>query len=286
VPPSSGSRLLNLSTRALCGDGSDVLIPGFVAAGTGSKQLLVRAVGPRLSDLGVGNVLPDPRMVIKRLAGESWIEVGANDDWSMASNAAQIAATSARVGAFSLLDGSRDAAMLLTVQAGAYSVLAQGAGGQSGVALVELFDADEGADGLRLTNLSNRGYVGTGGSVMIPGFIVSGDHGARLLLRAVGPGLSRWISTGLLTDPQLRVYRRLSGSPPVEQLILSNDNWGENADGAEIESVGRQVGAFSLPAGSADSAMVVTLPSGAYTLHASGVADGTGIALVELYLMP
>jgi hypothetical protein len=68
-------------------------------------------------------------------------------------------------------------------------------------------------------------------------------------------------------------------------LILTQDNWGESPEHAVTAQVAQQVGAFALPEGSADAAFVVTLPPGAYTIKASGVGGGTGVALVEVYVV-
>jgi hypothetical protein len=68
--------------------------------------------------------------------------------------------------------------------------------------------------------------------------------------------------------------------------MLMNDDWGDDAQAAVTAVVAAQVGAFPLPVGSADAAVVVTLPPGGYTLHASGKDGSTGVALVEVYLVP
>jgi hypothetical protein len=152
------------------------------------------------------------------------------------------------------------------------------------VAIVELYEvATRGTTG-RLVNLSNRGVVGVGDAVMIPGFVIGGEGHITLLLRAVGPGLTGYGVTGVLADPRLTVYRT-DPATGVQEPILWNDNWGENGDAAEIAAVAEQVGAFGLEPGSKDAAFVITLQPGVYTVHAAGADGGTGVALVELYLV-
>lgn len=278
--PTSNARPLNLSTRAFSQPG-DSLIPGFVIEGTGTKRLLIRAVGPTLSRLGVSDPLPDPQFVLKRFdAGtNAYVDLLANDDWGTNTNAAQIVSTATAVGAFSLNTGSADAAALVDLAPGRYTVVADGKNGASGLSMVELYDADTGTPSARMVNISNRGYVGAGASIMIPGFIVSPEGSRTFLIRAVGPSLARFGVPGVLADPRITVYR---GATP----ILTNDNWDGIPGSSTTASVATQVNAFSLTAGSADAAFVVTLPPGGYTVQASGVGDTTGVALVEVYLVP
>jgi hypothetical protein len=90
--------------------------------------------------------------------------------------------------------------------------------------------------------------------------------------------------TDVLADPQLTIYRHEDNGG--ESLLLSNDDWGIGAGAATTAAVSGQVGAFPLPAGSKDAALVVTLPPGIYTVVASGVGGATGTALVEVYEVP
>ncbi len=131
-------RLLNLSTRAETGAGDRALIAGFVLAGTQPRRVVLRAVGPGLAGLGVTGALTDPLLTLYRGS----VEVARNDDWQTAGNAAVLAAASRRVGAFPLPDSSRDAALLLTLPPGAYTAVVSGVAGATGIAIVELYDAD------------------------------------------------------------------------------------------------------------------------------------------------
>ncbi|BET66348.1 hypothetical protein ASA1KI_12660 [Opitutales bacterium ASA1] len=283
---SGEGRLLNLSTRAQALTGDDTLIPGFVLSGSGTKRLLVRAVGPTLEpSFGVPGVLADPRLRVLRrnTLNGNFDEVATNDDWTTQTGdtfaAADIVAVSAQVGAFSLLADSTDAALLLDLVPGHYTAPASGADGGTGVAIVEVYDADTGTPTADLVNISNRGFVGTGADIMIPGFVVSNAGPRTFLLRAVGPTLAAYNVKDVLADPILTLFR---GSSP----ILMNDDWGDDAQAAVTAVVAAQVGAFPLPVGSTDAAVVVTLPPGGYTLHASGKDGLTGVALVEVYLVP
>jgi hypothetical protein len=129
-------RLTNVSARNFVGTGDNVLIAGFVISGNVPRQLLVRAVGPTLADFGVVGTLLDPRLEIS--SGDTLVASG--DNWSDEPNAAVIRATAARVGAFALKEGSRDAALVLTLPAGAYSAKISGVRSATGVALVEIYE--------------------------------------------------------------------------------------------------------------------------------------------------
>jgi len=280
----SFSALVNISNRALVGTGADILIPGFVIQGTGTKRILVRAVGPSLARFGVAGTLADPQMSLyRRQPGTTTdVIVAANDNWGTNANAAEIVSTSSSLGAFSLTAGSADAALLLDVQPGQYSVVASGVGDTTGVAIVEVYDADASQADARLVNISGRARVGVGDQILIPGFVVEGDAPRRFLIRAVGPSLARFGVGGTLADPALVIYKRRPGTT-IDDEIARNDNWGDAANAAQVVSSSSAVGAFSLLAGSADAAVLIDLEPGAYTAAASGVGATTGVALVEVY---
>jgi hypothetical protein len=125
--------LVNLSARHFVGTDADVLIAGFVVAGAGSKRVLVRAVGPTLSAFGVTGALADPQLEVMDTSGRV---LGGNDTWSR-----ELESTFTQVGAFPLLGGSRDAAALVTLPAGAaYTVKVSGVNGGVGEALIEIYE--------------------------------------------------------------------------------------------------------------------------------------------------
>jgi hypothetical protein len=125
-------RLVNVSARNFVGTGDDILIAGFNIAGTGTKRLLVRAVGPTLEGFGVPGTLVDPKLEIFTGAG---VKVAENDTWDPA-----LAAIFTAVGAFPLTTGSKDAALLTTLATGGYTVQVRGADGGTGEALVEIYE--------------------------------------------------------------------------------------------------------------------------------------------------
>jgi DNA-binding beta-propeller fold protein YncE len=280
-PPTAAAtaRFVNLSSRLRTIDGntSRAFIAGFVVSGSSPKPMLVRAVGPSLSQFGISGMLANPRLQI--FSGTQM--VAENDDWS---DTPTMRATWDRVGAFALNAGSRDAAVVVTLAPGSYSAHVLANGGD-GVALVEVYDAEAAQPATQLINLSTRGFVDTGDGVLVAGFAVTGDTPKRVLVRGVGPALAGFNVSGPLPDPVLKVF---SGTT----VLAQNDDWETPqavagapapAGGAEIATVSTGAGAFTLPPGSKDAALLITLPAGSYSAVVSGAGGATGAALVEVY---
>jgi hypothetical protein len=269
------SRLINISTRALVGTGANILIPGFVISGSGTETLLIRADGPSLTGFGVTGALAQPSLSVTNSAGTV---VATNTGWGTNSNPAQIVSVSSQVGAFALATGSADCAAIVSLPAGAYTVQVSGVGNTTGVALAEVYEVS--SSGSRLINISTRAQVGTGANIVIPGFVISGTGTEKLLVRADGPSLSAFGVSGVLAQPSLSVNNSAG------TVVASNTGWGTSSNAAQIASTATAVGAFSLASGSADSAAIVSLSPGAYTVQVSGVNNSTGVALAEVYEVP
>jgi sugar lactone lactonase YvrE len=275
----SGTQFVNVSSR-LRANAQRPLIAGFVVSGTASKQMLIRAVGPALTQYGVTGALPNPKLQVysgTKLLAE-------NDDWG---GDAAVSAAADRVQAFPLPATSRDAALLITLPPGVYSAQVADNGGD-GVALVEVYDADSSTT-TKVINLSTRGVVDTGDGVLVAGFVVKGTAPKRVLIRGVGPALATFGVTDALANPVLKVFT------PGNVLVAQNDDWettqtvaGGPAPGttADISAAVSATGAFGLPAGGKDAAMVVTLQPGSYSAIVSGANATTGTALVEVYEVP
>ncbi|MES2694855.1 MAG: hypothetical protein V4773_15385, partial [Verrucomicrobiota bacterium] len=299
-------RLTNLAIRNTLTEGES-LITGFVVSNPSTATLLVRATGPSLSSLGVVGTMSNPKLQVINSAGRV---VAENDDWSperppsSAENPAwSIQNASVMVGAFPLDNGSRDAAVVVTLPPGAYTLVISGSTAvDAGVVLGEVYHmpvlealsvavARGNKPSSRLVNLSVRGRIA--GSVdMIGGFVVGGglaglgsiDGGPiapltkRYLIRVVGPALAGFGVTGTLADPTLE----LAGTAGT--VLQSNDNWeADPAAAATIRAATTAAGAFPLPAGSRDAAVVVRLQEGAYTVLARGLNGATGVGLIEIY---
>jgi hypothetical protein len=119
--------------------------------------------------------------------------------------------------------------------------------------------------------------VASGSSTLTAGFVVSGNAPEQVLIRGIGPTLAQFGVTGVLASPQLVLF---DGSG---NKLATNSGWGGSA---ALTNVFTQVGAFALPAGSNDAAMVMTLAPGPYTAEVSGLNGSSGVALVEIYEVP
>ena len=269
------STLVNLSTRAQVGTGEALLIGGFVTAG-GELRSLIRGVGPSLATFDVAGALDDP-----------WLEVitpgqtgrPTSDNWGDESSTTTSDFT--QVGAFPLSAPGLDAALVTTLPGGTHSVLVRGVGERTGIALVEVYAMPSGLPAAgRLINLSTRALVGAGDAQLIGGFVLRGDSPRRLLIRAVGPSLSRFGINNPLADPQVHLFRAGATTP-----IASNDDVAISPSPAAIRTSAAGAGAFALDEPTKDAALVVTLEPGIYSAVVSGVNGTTGIALVEVYAL-
>ena len=274
APTAPDQRLVNNSTRARAGSGDQVAIAGFVITGEESKPVLIRAVGPSLAGFGVPGAVAAP--VLELFQSGQPTALARNTGWSIGGSAAVLAAAAARVGAFPLDTGTADAALLTTLAPGAYSAVISSADARAGVGLVEVYDVSGAVLGQRISNLSVRAFAGADADTLIVGVVVQGTVPKRLLIRAVGPGLTPFGVTGVVEKPRLAVF-----SGAVE--VARNLGWSTSPDAAGITQAALAAGAFPLANGSADSALLINLAPGAYTAQVSGVAGTTGVALVEVY---
>lgn len=270
--------LRNISTRGNVGVGDDIMIAGFVVDGKAPKQLLIRAVGPTLGQQGVAGVLANPMLSVHSASGAM---IASNDDWS--GSAGDVAAAAVLSGAFPLPSGSADAAIVHTLTPGLYTVQVKGAGGTTGIALVELYDleSEEPFSADKMINVSTRGHVGTGDNVLIAGFVVNGTTAKKVLIRGVGPALES-ILPGTISDPLVRLLRRTAQGSFA--LVRENDDWEVGNDASLVRTATATVGASPpFVSGSADAAILLTLPPGIYSAQLSGAGNSTGIGLIEVY---
>lgn len=265
------SSIGNISIRTIAGTGDQILIAGFVLV-DGAKDVLAQS--PVLAHFGVSGALADPQIALFK----GGTQIALNDNWGSAANKEEVRSTGTVLGAISLPEDGKDAAVLSSLDAGVYTAQVSGTGGTTGVALAEVYDA--GGSG-RLVNVSGRCQVGTGDDIVIAGFVIYGDQRKQMLLRGVGPALASLGVNGALQDPQITLYQSLNGESTI---VATNDDWDADvAKGSAIADASLRLGAFSLPAGSKDAALLVTLQPGVYTVQLSGVGGTTGVGLIEVY---
>jgi hypothetical protein len=269
------SRPANISVRTAVSTGATV-IPGFFIQGTGTKRVLIRAVGPGLGAFGLSGTMGDPTFAV--FQGST--RIAANDDWSATNIGTAFSAT----GAFALPAGSKDAALVTDLAAGRdYTVQVTNASGTGGIVLIEVYDADAlvGRSTSKLVNVSVRGQTAPGDDVLTLGLVIGGNGPRTLLVRGIGPTLAAFGVTGTVPDPAVQIFDGQA------RAILANDDWSQADFVSELALATGYVGAFALGAGSKDAATLALVQPGAYTIQVAGTAAApTGEALVEVYEVP
>ena len=177
--PGPAAQPVNLSTRMRVETGNNVGIGGFIITGTGSKHVLVRAIGPSLTQFGVSNALADP---VLELHGPGTFVTITNNNWrDDPVQAALIQATG--IPPANDLESAIDA----TLPPGNYTAVVRGLNDTSGVGVVEVYDLDQ-AGLSKLGNISTRAFVSTGDNIVIAGFILGNDTSAdRVIIAALDP---------------------------------------------------------------------------------------------------
>ena len=260
--------LRNLAVRTTLA-ANQILFVGVNMSGAG-KDVLVRAAGPSLGALGVPGTMADPRLSVFSTATPPAL-IAENLNWSGDS---AVTAAIRRLGAFPMASPTSLDAALVTTIAGGRTV--QVSGPTAGNVIVEAYDAGAGNDA-RFTSISARNFVGTGGDLLIAGFTIDGTGSKNLLIRAAGPSLGALGVPGTLVDPKLEIFT--ATAVPVK--VAENDNF----SGA-VDTLARTLGGFGFVPGARDAAILVSLPAGGYTVQVSGINNGTGEAIIEVYEVP
>ena len=195
-PADSSTRLVSLAVRSFAGTGEQTLIAGFGLSGTGTKDVLIRGIGPTLAEFGVPGALADPRLKFQ----QGTAVLAENDDWG---NVPALLAASQSVGAFALAAEAKDAALLAGVGAASYSAQINSA--NTGVALIEVYDAATANRTLGLSSLAARTVLAAD-DVLIAGFVLGGAGNRLVLIRAVGPTLTEFGLGGVLSDPRIELF--------------------------------------------------------------------------------
>jgi hypothetical protein len=255
---------LNISTRLRVETGDRIAIGGFIITGSESKRVAIRGIGPSLGNSGLSDFLADPTLELR----DSDSLLIQNDDWQDdAAQAAQLIALGLAP------QDSKESGIVATLPPGAYTALMAGKNQTSGLGLVEIYDADQAAAS-QLANISTRGFVQTGDTVMIGGFILGqGSGGVAVAVRGLGPSLGQAGLIDVLADPSLELH---DGNGA---LLIANDNWQDDPVSAA------QLTAHALaPSNSLESGIFTSLPPGLFTAILAGKNGGVGLGLVEVYI--
>ncbi len=263
---SIGARLKAIVDRASVGTGENVLYANFTIEGVGNKSVLVRGVGPSLAALGVTGALADPRLAVYDATG---LAIAQNDNW--AGDAAIVTASVAAGAnpAFAATD-SKDAALLLTLAPGTYTAALSGGDQATGVGQLEVHEVDMVN---RFAHVSNRSRPAAG-SPSIAGFTLEGTGNKTVLIRAVGVPLVT--ALGASANPTLEVFQGATS-------LGANDDWGSNSDLTGLASATAAAGALTLT--TTDSALVLNLAPGNYTVQTGNAGSAAGFVLTQVFVI-
>lgn len=243
--------------------GSNVLIAGFIVAGTAPMDLVARGIGPSLSSAGITGALADPVLEIYDSSGAL---LTSNNDWQDDPAQAELL-----IAANLAPEDQKESGIAVTLPPASYTAIMAGQNQTTGVGLVEVYDNSHIANS-QLRNISTRGFVLTFNDVMIGGFILGGNSNTNVVIRGIGPSLSQFGLTPVLADPTIEL-RDGNGA-----LVASNDDWQDDPDSAS-QLIFRGLA----PSDPKESGIYASLPPGAFTAILAGKSSGTGIGLVEIY---
>jgi hypothetical protein len=259
LPP---ALLANVSTRRSVGTGDNVLISGFIITGSESKKVILRGIGPSLAGMVPQPLLQDPRLDLFDAAGAP---IASNSNWQD-SQPWEVYDTGIAP------TDDREAAIVATLAPGFYTfALSAENGSSNGTGVIEAYDLSTTSNST-LANISTRGLVAAGDDVMIAGFILTGDsdRSANILLRGIGPSLTKFNVSGALPNPAIEV-RDVNGS-----IVAANDDW-QATQKTELETLG------VAPSDPKEAALLQKLATGSYTVLLSGANHVGGVGLIEVY---
>ncbi len=239
------------------------MIGGFIITGSESKRVIIRGIGPSLTNSGIPGAISDP---IIRLFGPTGSPIAVNDNWQDTQQA-EIEATGIPP------QDLRESAIVATLAPAAYTATVAGLNGATGVGLVEIYDLNSGANA-KLGNIATRGSVQLGDNVMIAGFALGGSstNAPRVVVRALGPSLAQAGISNPLSNPTLQLVDNNG------QNVATNNDW------QDVPAQAAQLQALNLaPTNPAEAAIVAILPPGLYTAVEAGQGGGTGVGLIEVY---
>jgi hypothetical protein len=271
TPTATPGLVGNVSTRLSVGTGDDALFGGFIVQGPpgSTKKIIVRALGPFLTQFGVTDALANPTLEIRD--GTNLI-VATNNDWRNTQVGGIITGDqAAEIEGSGLVPGNDlESAIIANLAPGNYTAVVRGVDNTVGTGIVDAFDMS-GASPARLANVATRGLIQPGDKLMIAGFIIQ-NGSVRAVVRAIGPSLTQFGVTNALADTTLEVTNQ-DGT-----FVVTNDDW-ETDQKQELENTGLQ------PGNALEAALVTILPPGQYSALVRGKPESTGTGVAEVYFL-
>ncbi len=200
---------INIATRGIVRSGPAVMIAGFVVQGTVPKQVLLRVVGPSLTASGVPNVLTDPMMDVYDSTGQ---KIYSNDNWQTQSSqgVADVTATGKAP------TDPREAALVLSLNPGSYTVIVSGVGGMEGNALVEVYDLQPTTP----APMPSSGTLYLANLRAAPGATTSGSGTGAMNVNTANTSAVVSFSYSNLTGPVTNAHLEASATSPFAGLNL------------------------------------------------------------------
>ena len=272
------STLANISTRAFVQTGDNVVIGGFTVEGPQRKKVIIRAIGPELTQYGIPNALANPTLELYDGTGAL---IASNNNWVTTIIGGIITTSQVheiQASGYAPSDPF-ESAIIADLPPANYTAIVRGVNNMTGVALVEVYDLGGGASSI-LGNISTRGYVQTNDNVIIGGFMIQGTQKKKAIIRALGPELTQYGIPNALPNPTLELY------DGTGTLIASNNNWVTTIIGGiittnQVEDIRANGYAPSDPF---ESEIIADLSPGNYTAIVRGVNNLTGVALLEVIM--
>jgi hypothetical protein len=260
---STPGSVTNFSTRSYVGEGSNILIGGFIIEGESPQTVILRGIGPSLSTKGVQEPLNDPELYL--FSGSKII--AHNDNWQSANGADKI--ESAGIA----LEHSNEAALRVRLNPGVYTVHLTGKPNDTGVGIFAVDIDNQMPTNSLQVNISSRAFVKNGEDIAIGGLTIEGDTPVKVLIRGLGPLLQESGVENTLTDPSLTLF---SGNT----IIATNNNWKNSANASEIASL------ENAPTYDSEAAILIDLEPGTYTVHLRDASGESGVGIVAIDRLP
>jgi hypothetical protein len=259
--PTAPALIANISSRLQAEKSDAVAVNEFSVQGSGTKYVILRALGPSLRN-GIPDALRNPTLTLLDAQGNI---LGFNDNWVDSPDKDAIIATGLAPG------DNRESAIVHTLSPGIYTSVVRDKRNRSGTTVTEVYDLQSFESSIYFSAVGTRGDILTGDNVLISGDILIGTGPIPVLVRALGPSLAAAGVSRVLADPTLELH---DGNGI---LIASNDNWIDSPQKDAIIATGLA------PDDNQESALIVTLPPGAYTAVVFGVSSTTGIGFLQTY---
>ena len=272
----STTKFLGISTRGLVSS-SLSMYGGITVLGTTNKKVAFMGKGQTMLAGGVTNYVGDPYIEIYKQTSGVWSLYKTNDNWGDAQGSENLSTVSGSTG-ITMPAGASEAAIVLDLEPGNYSVIVKSKSGTLQEALVEAYEVASPTDTSRFLGISTRCPVSSSYPAY-GGITVLGTTNKKVAFMGKGQTMLAGGVTNYVGDPYIEIYKQTSG---VWALYKTNDNWGDAQGSENLSTVTGSTG-ITMPAGASEAAIVLDLEPGNYSVILKSKSGSTEEALVEAY---